>query len=42
MNLKKLEEQWREDCPIEANGLVMKSSRRRKGALLWRKSKVKY
>ena len=41
MNLKKLEEQWREDCPIEANGLV-EYSRRRKAALLWRKSKVKY
>tara|TARA_R100001443_G_scaffold14024_2_gene23937 strand:- start:1138 stop:1260 length:123 start_codon:yes stop_codon:yes gene_type:complete len=40
MDLKKLEEQWREDCPIEANGLV-KPSRRRKAALLWRKSKVK-
>ena len=41
MNMKELEEQWRKSCPEEANGLVMKPSRRRKAALLWRKSKVK-
>jgi hypothetical protein len=41
MNIKELEEQWRKGCPEEAEGLVMKPSRRRKGALLWRKSKVK-
>jgi len=41
MNMKELEEHWRKNCPDEANGLV-KPSRRRKAALLWRKSKVKY
>ena len=41
MNMKELEEHWRKSCPEEANGLV-KLSRRRKAALLWRKSKVKY
>tara|TARA_R110001599_G_scaffold52582_1_gene146834 strand:+ start:1024 stop:1155 length:132 start_codon:yes stop_codon:yes gene_type:complete len=43
MNVKELEEQWRKSCPKEANGLVENPAprRRRKAALLWRKSKVK-